>query len=68
MAGDSRQGNLPAVREPPARSWWRRWGWLVRWGGTAAGVAYVVRLIHVKNVQAAFSAVVGRFSSAASRM
>lgn len=40
-----------------ARGLWQRWGWLLRWGGTALGVFYVARLIHLRKVEDAFSAV-----------
>jgi uncharacterized membrane protein YbhN (UPF0104 family) len=30
---------------------WRRWGWIVRWLGTAAGIAYVVTLIDLDDVE-----------------
>ena len=23
----------------------KRWGWLLRWGGTAAGIAYVIHVV-----------------------
>jgi len=36
------------------RSAWQRWGWLVRWLGTAAGIAYVATLIDLDAVQGAF--------------
>jgi glycosyltransferase 2 family protein len=35
------------------RSAWQRYGWLVRWLGTAAGIAYVATLINVDDVKAA---------------
>ena len=38
----------------PARSAWQRWGWLLRWGGTAAGIAYVAHLIDPSEVSTAF--------------
>ena len=38
----------------PARSAWQRWGWLLRWGGTAAGIAYVAHLIDPGEAWAAF--------------
>lgn len=34
-----------AARVEPRPTAWRRWGWLVRWLGTAAGVGYVLTLI-----------------------
>ncbi|HEX8111328.1 MAG TPA: lysylphosphatidylglycerol synthase transmembrane domain-containing protein [Kofleriaceae bacterium] len=37
--------------------WWWRWGWVVRWSGTALGVLYVARLIHPGKLAAAFSVV-----------
>ena len=36
------------------RSAWQRYGWLLRWLGTAAGIAYVATLIDVDDVTAAF--------------
>jgi uncharacterized membrane protein YbhN (UPF0104 family) len=36
------------------RTAWQRWGWLLRWLGTAAGIAYIVTLIDVDDVKAAF--------------
>jgi glycosyltransferase 2 family protein len=36
------------------RSAWQRWGWLVRWLGTAAGIAYIATLIDLDEVSAAF--------------
>ncbi len=41
-----------AVSEP--RSAWQRWGWLVRWLGTVAGIAYVATLIDLDEVDGAF--------------
>jgi len=38
----------------PERSAWQRYGWLVRWLGTAAGIAYIATLINVDDVKAAF--------------
>lgn len=40
---------------------WQRWGWLVRWLGTAAGIAYVATLIEIDDVKGAWS----RISAAA---
>jgi hypothetical protein len=37
----------------PRPSAWRRYGWLVRWLGTAAGIAYIATLIDVDEVEAA---------------
>lgn len=39
----------------PRRSAWQRYGWLLRWLGTAAGIAYIATLIDVDEVQAAFA-------------
>jgi uncharacterized membrane protein YbhN (UPF0104 family) len=47
MPGDSKQ----------VRGLWQRWGWLVRWGGTGLGIAYVARLIHPRKLEDAFAAV-----------
>ena len=32
----------------------KRWGWILRWVGTAAGIAYVVSLIDLDDVKGAF--------------
>ncbi len=37
------------------RRWWTRWGWVLRWGGTVAGVTYVLRLIDLASLRSAFS-------------
>jgi glycosyltransferase 2 family protein len=42
--------------EPTLRTRWQRWGWIVRWGGTLAGVAYIARLINFTEVKHALSA------------
>jgi len=59
MAGDANDelspGGATVRRKTLARRLWRRWGWLVRWGGTAIGLLYVSTLIHVANVKAAFA-------------
>jgi glycosyltransferase 2 family protein len=39
----------------PARTPWQRWGWLLRWGGTAAGIAYVIHVVDFGKASAAFS-------------
>jgi uncharacterized membrane protein YbhN (UPF0104 family) len=36
------------------RSMWKRWGWVVRWLGTAAGIAYIATLIDLDEVKQAF--------------
>jgi len=36
------------------RSMWQRWGWVVRWLGTAAGIAYIATLINPDEVKQAF--------------
>lgn len=36
---------LEAEGAAPRRTAWQRWGWLVRWGGTALGIAYVVHVV-----------------------
>ena len=33
------------------RSAWQRWGWLLRWLGTAAGIGYIATLIDVDDVR-----------------
>jgi glycosyltransferase 2 family protein len=40
---------------PPARSWWSRWGWVVRWGGTVAGFVYILRIIDLSSLKSAFA-------------
>jgi uncharacterized membrane protein YbhN (UPF0104 family) len=37
------------------RSVWQRWGWLVRWLGTAGGIAYIATLIDLDEVKGAFA-------------
>jgi len=37
------------------RSAWQRYGWLLRWLGTAAGIAYIATLIKPDDVKAAFA-------------
>jgi uncharacterized membrane protein YbhN (UPF0104 family) len=37
------------------RTLWQRWGWLLRWGGTLAGVAYIATLIDPDDVRQAFA-------------
>ncbi|MEP6864820.1 MAG: lysylphosphatidylglycerol synthase transmembrane domain-containing protein [Deltaproteobacteria bacterium] len=39
----------------PARTPWQRWGWLLRWGGTAAGIAYIIHVVDFTKASAAFS-------------
>ncbi|MEZ4362383.1 MAG: lysylphosphatidylglycerol synthase transmembrane domain-containing protein [Kofleriaceae bacterium] len=46
----ARDAGAPA---PRARSWWSRWGWTVRWGGTALGVAYVIRIVDLASLRSA---------------
>jgi len=36
------------------RSAWQRYGWLLRWLGTAAGIAYIAMLIDLDDVKVAF--------------
>jgi glycosyltransferase 2 family protein len=36
------------------RTAWQRWGWLLRWLGTAAGITYIATLIDIGDVKAAF--------------
>jgi uncharacterized membrane protein YbhN (UPF0104 family) len=33
---------------------WNRWSWLLRWGGTAAGIAYIAHAIDFRDAAAAF--------------
>jgi uncharacterized membrane protein YbhN (UPF0104 family) len=39
----------------PTRTPWQRWGWLIRWGGTAAGIAYIIHVVDFTKASAAFS-------------
>src|SRR3569623_73142 len=48
---------MPAME----RTAWQKYGWLLRWGGTAAGIAYVAHLIDLDKVSTAF----GRISAGA---
>ena len=34
---------------------WKRWGWLVRWGGTAAGIAYILHVVDFAEARTAFA-------------
>jgi uncharacterized membrane protein YbhN (UPF0104 family) len=43
----------------PSRSAWQRYGWLLRWLGTAAGIAYIATLIDVGEVKEAFARISG---------
>jgi len=36
------------------RTAWQRYGWILRWGGTAAGIAYIAHLINLDDVTHAF--------------
>jgi len=38
----------------PQRTAWQRWGWALRWLGTAVGIAYIATLINVDDVTQAF--------------
>ncbi len=42
-----------AASMEPERSAWQRWGWLLRWLGTAGGIAYIATLIDVADVKSA---------------
>lgn len=42
---------------PPERTSWQRYGWLLRWLGTAAGIAYIATLIDLDDVQEAFATI-----------
>jgi glycosyltransferase 2 family protein len=61
MAGDANDerspGGATVRREALAGRLWRRWGWLVRWTGTALGIVYVSTLIDVAKVKDAFAKV-----------
>jgi uncharacterized membrane protein YbhN (UPF0104 family) len=37
------------------RTAWQRWGWLVRWGGTALGIGYILTKIDFHKAGAAFA-------------
>ncbi len=39
----------------PKRSAWQRWGWVLRWGGTAAGIGYIATLIDPGEARHAFA-------------
>jgi uncharacterized membrane protein YbhN (UPF0104 family) len=39
----------------PARRWWRRWGWLLRWAGTGLGVAYLIAVVNVDSLSGALA-------------
>ena len=43
------------VDAPPPRSWWQRWGWLLRWAGTGLGVAYLAAVVDVHTLSGALS-------------
>lgn len=47
--------DAPAARPSGLRLWWQRWGWALRWGGTLAGVAYVLSVIELDGLGAAFA-------------
>src|SRR5450432_2150340 len=34
---------------------WKRWGWLIRWGGTAAGIAYILHVVDFSEARTAFA-------------
>lgn len=44
---------VEAVGAAPRRTAWQRWGWLVRWGGTALGIAYVVHVVDGASLKSA---------------
>src|SRR3954468_24487010 len=44
-----------AMTDNEHRTTWQRWGWLVRWLGTAAGIAYIAHLIDMDAVKHAFN-------------
>jgi uncharacterized membrane protein YbhN (UPF0104 family) len=47
--------DAPPDSAPPevrgARRWWQRWGWVVRWTGTLAGVLYIATVIDVASLR-----------------
>jgi uncharacterized membrane protein YbhN (UPF0104 family) len=49
------------LRASMERTAWQKYGWLLRWGGTAVGIAYIARLIDLHEVGHAF----GRISAGA---
>src|SRR6185436_16293031 len=44
-----------AADATPARRWWRRWGWLLRWAGTGLGVAYLIAIVDVDSLSDALA-------------
>jgi len=44
-----------AANATPARRWWRRWGWLLRWAGTGLGVAYLIAVVDVDSLSGALA-------------
>ena len=42
-------------RVSDSRSAWQRWGWILRWGGTAAGIGYIAHAIDLHEARLAFS-------------
>jgi hypothetical protein len=44
-----------AAGATPARRWWRRWGWLLRWAGTGLGVAYLIAVVNVDSLAGALA-------------
>lgn len=44
-SGPPGAAEIEAAGAAPRRTAWQRWGWLVRWGGTALGIAYVVHVV-----------------------
>jgi len=43
------------ANDTPARRWWRRWGWLLRWAGTGLGVAYLCAVVKLDSLSGALA-------------
>jgi uncharacterized membrane protein YbhN (UPF0104 family) len=48
-------GRASRSDDRPARRWWRRWGWLLRWAGTGLGVAYLIAVVDVDSLSRALA-------------
>ena len=44
-----------AAGDTPARRWWQRWGWLLRWAGTGLGVAYLIAVVDTDSLSSALA-------------
>jgi hypothetical protein len=47
--------HVAAADGTPARRWWGRWGWLLRWAGTGLGVAYLLAVVEVDSLVGALA-------------